>query len=84
MADIRKEFQRYKRGILIGALVGFAAANYVKIKGVDFMFAVQSQGLLDRMASASSPETVAFYKVALVFVVLGIFVGYIIEKNVIK
>ncbi len=81
---ILTEIKKYKKGVLVGIGVGAVAACYLRSKGTDLLFAVESQGLLDRTALASDPATLAFYKVALVFMVVGAFVGYLIEKKLMK
>lgn len=78
---IKNEIKRYRKGVMTGLAVGFIATYYVSQQGVSFMFAVEQHGLLDRTALAATPETLAFVKVALVFMTLGAFAGYFIEKN---
>jgi len=80
---VKRKLKVNKEGILGGALVGLAAAMYVKQLGVDMLFAVEQPGIIDSIITTLPPEQMAFLKFAIVYATVGALIGYWID-DVIK
>lgn len=80
MRALLAELNRRKPGIIIGALVGVAAAWYSLSKGYDLtQIANAGKGLLDTLMSRSAPIEVAKYKVYIMFATVGAVFGYLAD-----
>ncbi len=75
-----KDVQRRKHALLIGGLVGLAAAQYVISQGQDLTTIVESgKGVIDGLMTRSSPVQLAQYKVYGAFLIMGAGLGYIFD-----
>lgn len=68
-----------KEGIISGAAVGAAFAFYLKAKGTSLMAAVASKGIIDNVMSRAAATDVAFMKVLIVYMVVGAFIGCVLD-----
>ena len=85
MKAFMAEMNRRKPGIIIGALVGVAAAYYSLSQGYDLtQIANAGKGLLDTIMGRSAPVEVAKYKVYIMFAAFGAVLGYIADLLIAK
>ena len=79
---IKNNLKRNKEGLIGGALVGLAAAMYVKQLGIDMLFAVEETGIIDNIINSLPPEQMAFLKFAIVYMIVGATIGYFIDDKI--
>lgn len=74
--------KRYKKGLIVGAAVGFIAATYAISQGHDLNTITQAgEGVLDSlMGRESLPIEIAKYKLYAAFMFLGTTVGFFVDK----
>ena len=77
---IKSFLKENKEGMTIGAIVGAVAAYLWKSTGHDMTFVLETQGVVDSFLP-SDPVILGFYKVLILFIILGIAVGAIIDMN---
>ena len=74
------ELRSKRQGLIVGALVGLAAAAYFINKGADLNVVAESgKGLMDSMFNRQSAIEVAKYKMYVAFAFLGALIGYLGE-----
>lgn len=81
MSAIKGELIRHKRGIIIGAIAGGIAAFYAISQGADLVsIAEAGKGIVDSIFQRQAPLELAKWKVYLVFMTIGGFIGLISHK----
>ena len=83
MRKLIKEIKSHKKGISAGALTGLIIVLYMKFTGAITTMATVTPGLLDR-AIELAPLDMALFKLLLTAVLLGGFIGYVIQDRLIK
>lgn len=79
--DLFDDLKKNRAGLLVGAGVGLATVLYLKTTGVDLSFAIASPGVLDNTLAASvGLAELAVTKVGIAFMLLGAFIGYVIDN----
>jgi hypothetical protein len=74
------EVKAKRQGLIIGALVGLAAAHYFISKGADLNTIVEGgKGVVDAVFNRQSAIEVAKYKMYLGFAFFGALIGYLGE-----
>ena len=84
MNKIKQEINKYRKGIMAGALVGFAFGIWSKLQGQDFSYAMQGRAGIDMILSNIPDPTMAFIKVLMSLVIFGALAGYIIDKYIVS
>ncbi len=77
--------KRHKEGLIIGAITGALAANYVLAQGYDINTIVNAgSGLIDSVMGRSAPVEVATYKLYGAFIFIGSAFGFFSDMMIQK
>lgn len=82
MSKIIKEIKKRKRGILIGGLFG-AVLTFIMKSTSPHLMAVESGGLIEKIITTPGLD-MGFIKILIILVVVGAYIGYIIEDRLKK
>ena len=78
--EIKNEIKKRREGLVIGALVGFAASAYLVSQGQDWVAVMDTgKGLIDAVFTRSSAADLAVYKIYGTGIFLGAFIGYVFD-----
>jgi len=79
-AMLKKELKDNKEGLIGGGVVGAGIAAYLQNEGAQAIMAAGDTGLVDVLAPNLAPLTSATLQFYLVAILIGMAVGYLIDK----
>lgn len=82
LKEIQKDIMVNKEGILIGGIIGYMVAQFLKQNPTLIELSMQTQGLFDNIVGSMNLSNIGEVKLTAIMVITFAFMGYVADKMI--